>query len=171
MSVYLIGCFADGSQNVDDISTVRGVADQSSHLGTKTAPLPPPENSLPSARGTPHSPFDHKEAPNATTNPSSASSEFGTGGLKVSSPSQAPPSHTLQESNNASDMERAPSSLPPLFNPPQGSRLLAFARTPSAAARPQLAASKLPNGMQGTNVLLISVLMFHVQETSRLRVH
>jgi hypothetical protein len=50
-------------------------------------------------------------------------------------------------------MERAPSSLPPLFNPPQGSRLLAFARTPSAASRP--ATTKFPNGMQGTKVLLI----------------
>ena len=132
-------------KKADATPTAQSLAEHSSRLDTKMTPLPQPDIASPSAR--PHSIFDYKESPDSTPNPPSASLELPIGGSNAPLPSQSTLSHTLQEPDVA-DMERTPSAIPPQFNPPQGSRLLAFARTPSATARPQTAVvGQLSNGM------------------------
>ncbi|KAF8225027.1 hypothetical protein L208DRAFT_1409088 [Tricholoma matsutake] len=139
----------------DATSAVQGTAEQSTHLDMKTSPLPQLEIISPSARKTPHPIVDYKESSDPTQNPT-ASLELSTGGLKAPLSPQVVRSHAPQETN-VPDMERTPSALPPQFNPPQGSRLLAFARTSSAAARPQAAVvSKPPNGsFQTTGISML----------------
>jgi hypothetical protein len=144
ISLRLIVYPTDDSQKADVIPAAQGMAE--SRLDTKMSPLPHPEIVSPSARN-PLPILDYKESPDSTPNPSSASLELSSAGSKAPLLSQGILSHASQEIN-VPDIERTPSAMPPQFNPPQGSRLLAFARTPSAAARPQAAVvSKLPNGM------------------------
>jgi zinc finger CCCH domain-containing protein 13 len=140
MSLYFIGYPTDESQKAVAMSAVQGIAEQSSRLDTKISPLPQSEIISP----TPHPILGYKESPDSTLNPSLASLEPSPGGSKSS---QAILGHAPQ-GKNVPDMDHTPSALHSQFNPPQGSRLLAFARTPSAAARPQAAVvSKLLNGM------------------------
>jgi len=139
MCLCLIGCHPDNLQNFNATSVVQGIADQSSHLDTKIASMRQSEILLPIP--------DYKESSKTTPNPSSASLEPSTGGLMAPLSSQVILNHTSQETS-VPDTERTPSTLPPQFNPPQGSRLLAFARTPSATIRPQAPIGKPPNGTQ-----------------------
>lgn len=124
------------------------MGEQSPRPDTKLSPRPPPEVMSPVGR-TPHPTSDYKRSSDFTTI-SSSSLEPLAAGPKAPLSSSVIPSRASQET----DTERTPSTLPPQFNPPQGSRLLAFARASSAAARPQATVgSTLPNGIHSNTPL------------------